>query len=107
MGNSPDIISRTYKNLTNKRQAAKWFEIDPLDPKGAYVTSVKNQGKALSESPFPEGWVPEWTRSGDIKNLPRGISYKTGSGVLGGKAKGWWWSEDDGCFMPPGGITFA
>jgi integrase len=107
MGNSPDIISRTYKNLTNKRQAAKWFEIDPSDPKGAYVTSVKNQGKALSESPFPEGWVPQWTRSGDIKNLPKGISYKTGSGVLGGRAKGWWWSEDDGCFMPPGGITFA
>jgi integrase len=107
MGNSPDIISRTYKNLTNKRQAAKWFEIDPLDPKGAYVTSVKNQGKALSESPFPEGWVPQWTKSGDIKNLPKGISYKTGSGVLGGRAKGWWWSIEEGCFMPPGGWSFA
>jgi integrase len=107
MGNSPEIIDRTYKNLTNKRQAEKWFAIDPLDPKGAYITTGRNQGKALSDSPFPEGWVPKWTRGGDIKNLPRGISYKTGTGVLGGRAKGWWWSEDDGCFMPPGGITFA
>ena len=34
MGNSPDIIDRTYKNLTNKRQAEKWFAIDPLNPEG-------------------------------------------------------------------------
>jgi hypothetical protein len=39
MGNSPSIIERTYKNLTNKRQAEKWFAIDPSEPEA-------NQGKA-------------------------------------------------------------
>jgi hypothetical protein len=100
MGNSPGIIGSNYKNLTNKRQAAKWFAIDPSDPKGAYITTGKNKGKALSESPFPEDWFPQWTRSGDIKNLPRGITYVAGSGVFGGKAKGWWWFPEEG-LMPP------
>jgi integrase len=100
MGNSPEIIDRTYKNLTNKRQAEKWFAIDPLDPKGAYITTGKNQGKALSDSPFPQDWFPQWTRSGDIKNLPRGITYDRRTMEFRGKAKGWSWLPEEG-LMPP------
>ena len=100
MGNSPSIIERTYKNLTNKRQAEKWFAIDPTDPKGAYITTGKNRGKALSESPFPEDWFPQWTRSGDIKNLPRGIAYNPRTMEFSGKAKGWSWLPEEG-LMPP------
>jgi hypothetical protein len=100
MGNSPDIIGRTYKNLTNKRQAEKWFAIDPTDPKGAYITTGKNRGKALSDSPFPEGWFPEWTRSGKIKNLPRGITYNPSTMEFSGKAKGWSWIPEGGLMSP-------
>lgn len=100
MGNSPSIIERTYKNLTNKRQAEKWFAIDPSDPKGAYITTGKNRGKALSESPFPEDWFPQWTRSGGIKKLPRGITYNPETMRFGGKANGWWWFPEEG-LMPP------
>ncbi len=107
MGNSPGIIGSNYKNLTNKRQAAKWFAIDPTDPKGAYVTSVKNQGKALSESPFPEGWVPQWTRSGDIKKLPRGITYNPESMEFGGKAKGWRWCPEEKDILPSLKLNFG
>jgi integrase len=100
MGNSPEIIDRTYKNLTNKRQAEKWFAIDPLNPKGAYITTGRNQGKALSDSPFPQDWFPQWTRSGDIKNLPRGITYDRRTMEFRGKAKGWSWLPEEG-LMPP------
>lgn len=107
MGNSPSIIERTYKNLTNKRQAEKWFAIDPIEPKGAYITTGRNQGKALSDSPFPEGWVPQWTRSGDIKKLPRGITYNPESMEFGGKAKGWRWCPEEKDILPSLKLNFG
>lgn len=93
MGNSPGVIEGTYKNLTSKRKAGDWLSIDPANPKGAYLITVEKQGTVLSESPFPPNWVPKWTRKGDIKNLPEGITYDPSELTFGGKAKGWTWSE--------------
>lgn len=111
MGNSPEIINRTYKNITNKRQATKWFSIDPLNPGGQYLTQVgagSDKGVSFSSSPFPEDWLPRWNRStGAITNLPKGITYDPDNRTFGGKAKGWWYFPEDGSILPPNYYSFG
>jgi len=97
MGNSPEVINATYKNLATPRQAAKWFAIDPSNPGGRFIS----ERSELTESPFPEDWSPDFdNRTGKIKNLPKGITYDPKDFAFGGKAKGWAYDPELGGVSP-------